>query len=152
MNMQSHATTPERRERHDTIVRVIASGGIRSQADLADALAGLGIEVNQATLSRDLRDLGVLKGPDGWTLPGGVAVDEITAACRQWLRSAEAITNQLVLKTLPGGATPLALALDHQGDRTVAGTIAGDDTVLVICRTPRAAPGLGKTLTARITR
>lgn len=152
MNMHPPTTTPERQERLSAIVRVLGPGGIRNQAELAETLAGLGYEVNQATLSRDLRDLRVVKGPDGWTLPGGAVLDELTSACRQWLEAAEAVQNQLVLRTAPGGATALALALDHAEERSVAGTIAGDDTVLVVCRSARAASALAKSLTARSAR
>lgn len=145
-------THPERRSRHDAILQLLRRGGVRNQHELAEALAADAIEVNQATLSRDLRELGVVKGPDGWVLPGEVAGDELTRACREWLQGAEAVQNQLVLMTVPGGATPLALALDHAQDRGVAGTIAGDDTVLVICRTARAAAGLAKSLLGRLAR
>lgn len=149
---QPQTTTPERQQRHEAVVRLVRRGGIRSQHDLADALRGEGIDVNQATLSRDLRELGVLKGPEGWTLPESIATDELTAACRQWLSGAEAVGNQLVLRTAPGGATPLALALDHAADRHVAGTIAGDDTVLVICRSTRGATTLARALESRLQR
>ena len=137
----------ERRARHDAILQLLRRGGIRNQTELAETLANEGIEVNQATLSRDLRELGVLKGPAGWMLPGGEpAVDELTRACREWLQGAEAVQNLLVLKSSPGGATPLALALDHSDDRGVAGTIAGDDTVLAVCADATKARTLARKL------
>ena len=116
--------------------------------------------VNQATLSRDLRELGIAKGPDGYVLPGtgfdDAEVDPLTRACREWLQDAIPVAHQLVAKTSPGGAHPLALALDQRSaevpDSPIVGTLAGDDTVLMICRTPRAADRLATDLRSRLPR
>jgi transcriptional regulator of arginine metabolism len=146
------SATTIRQQRHDAIRRLVAARPIRSQAELAELLAADGLGANQATLSRDLRELGVAKTPDGYALPGPAAVDDLTRTCREWLAGAEAVAHQLVLRTPPGGAQPLAIGLDVAGLPGVAGTIAGDDTVLVICRTPRAAARLARDLLARIPR
>lgn len=150
--MPSRSPAPTRRQRHASIARWIATRSLRSQAELAELLAGEGIHANQATLSRDLRELGVVKGPDGYALPEPEALDELTRACREWLRSAEAIAQQLVIRTPPGGAQPLAVALDAAAEAGIAGTLAGDDTILVICRSPHAASRLARSLLARIPR
>ena len=148
------ATTSARQLRHEAILRLLASRSVSNQTALAELLAEEGLGANQATLSRDLRELGVLKTPEGYALPDPTAIDDLTRACREWLIGAEAIAHQLVLRTPPGGAAPLSIALDAQADRVdgLAGTIAGDDTVLVICRTPRAASRLCRDLIARLPR
>lgn len=143
----AHST---RRQRHDAIRRLVASRSVRSQAELAELLATEDLGANQATLSRDLRELGIVKGRDGYALPGPEALDDLTRACREWLVAAEAVAHQVVLHTPPGGAQPLAVALDASAQRGVVGTLAGDDTVLVICRAPRAAAALSRSLLGRI--
>ena len=116
--------------------------GSKVAGELADRLEALGLGANQATLSRDLRDMGVVKGPSGYFLPGAptLAVDteaRLRAALRQYLRGVTPAANQVVLRTPPGGAQPLALALDGAAPEKVVGTLAGDDTILVI--TPDAS-------------
>lgn len=150
--MPSTPTTTIRQQRHEAIRRLVATRPVRNQAELAELLAADGLAANQATLSRDLRELGVVKTADGYALPDPAAVDDLTRACREWLRSAEAVAHQLVLHTPPGGAQPLAIALDGADAREIAGTLAGDDTVLVICRTPRGATRLARNLLARLPR
>lgn len=133
--MPTHATKAQRRR---TILKLIRSYAIKSQKELRELLEEDGLMVNQATLSRDLRDLGVVKGPAGYALPGTGATVSATnglgQALRQWLIEAIAVQNQVLLKTPIGGASPLALAIDGAELDTVLGTIAGDDTVLVICQ------------------
>ncbi len=147
--------------RQSALRALVQHRSIRSQAELAELLEAEGLgAVNQATLSRDLRELGIAKGPDGYVLPGA-GLDEpdpdpLTRACREWLQAAIPVAHQLVAKTSPGGAHPLALALDQRSaevpDSPIVGTIAGDDTVLVICRTPRAADRLATDLRSRLPR
>ncbi len=134
-----------REARHQAILRAVRERRIRSQAELQARLARGGLEVNQATLSRDLRAMGVVKSPRGYELPaegGGAAEDSAVAlfqAVSAWLSSARVAQNQIVLRTPPGGASPLAVALDRAGWSRVVGTIAGDDTVLVVCEDARGA-------------
>ncbi len=135
-----------REDRRRAILDLVQQRSVRSQDELRELLEAKGIEVNQATLSRDLRDMGLVKGPAGYAIPAahGAAVaaadpDAGTAiallhAVREWLRSAEVAQNQLVLKTPVGGAQPLAIALDGAELDDVVGTLGGDDTVLVIAR------------------
>lgn len=143
---------PTRTRRHETILALVRGHAIRSQADLQARLAQKGHDVNQGTLSRDLRDLGVRKGPDGYELAQnghGSTPDpaaELLQAVRLSLLDAVRAQNLVVLKTPPGSAQLLALALDAAELGDVVGTIAGDDTVLVICPEERRATRLRREL------
>lgn len=132
-------------QRRALLVELIEAGHGVSQQRLVEALRERGIETTQATLSRDLRLLDAVKGPEGYRVSGD-ALDPYAQAVRQWLRSATAVQNQLVLRTPPGGASPLAVALDAKAPDGWLGTIAGDDTVLVIARSSRAARKLADTM------
>jgi transcriptional regulator of arginine metabolism len=138
--------------RHALIVRVLARGPVRSQSELAAALAAEGLTVTQATLSRDLVELRAvrIRADDGtlvYAVPGeggdrtphtGQDTEQLAARlgrlCAELLVTAEASGNLVVLRTPPGAAQFLASAIDHSVLPTVLGTIAGDDTVLVIAR------------------
>lgn len=138
--------------RHALITRVLEHQPIRSQAELAAALGAEGVNVTQATLSRDLVELRavrtraadgtltyVVPGEGGDRSPIGPEDAEYLAArlarlCAELLVSAEASGNLVVLRTPPGAAQFLASAIDHSVLPPVLGTIAGDDTVLVISR------------------
>jgi transcriptional regulator of arginine metabolism len=136
--------------RHAQITQILGTPGspVRSQEDLARRLAGLGVHVTQATLSRDLVELGAvrLRGPDGslvYALPGepglGALADPAARLARvagELLVTAEASGNLIVLRTPAGAAQLLASAIDHAGWPSVLGTVGGDDTVLVISRDP----------------
>lgn len=144
-------TTDPRTARRQQIFRLIEKHSIKSQAVLSDALEKAGIEVNQATLSRDLRDLGVVKGKNGYELPSTMMQPaanhhSLWHTVNQWMLSATPACNQLVLRTPPGGAQALGLAIDNGNLPEVIGTIAGDDTVLVICANERKAKALARKL------
>lgn len=146
-------TQTDRQQRRDKILQLVARHRITSQAQLQDLLLEANIEVNQATLSRDLRDLLIVKTQHGYQLPGDAAAapaetlqSSLWHAVRTWLRAATAAQNLLVLHTPPGGAQALGLALDKAGLGEVVGTIAGDDTVLVICPSDAKARRLQKQL------
>jgi transcriptional regulator of arginine metabolism len=137
--------------RRQRILHLLERERPRNQADLQHRLAAAGIEVNQATLSRDLRDLGVVKGKDGYELPQAPlspqsAHQSLWHAVHTWLVSARAAQNLAVLRTPAGGAQPLGLALDRAELPGVLGSIAGDDTVLVVCADGARARGLVKKL------
>ncbi|WP_029291151.1 arginine repressor [Cellulomonas sp. HZM] len=149
--------------RHALIGALLTRGTVSSQQQLADLLAAEGVTVTQATLSRDLVELRAVKvrTPSG-TLAYAVPAEgevratpgdaEVLAArlarlCEELLLTAEASGNLVVLRTPPGAAQFLASAIDHSVLPAVLGTIAGDDTVLVIARD--AAPGGGEALAAR---
>jgi transcriptional regulator of arginine metabolism len=157
-----------RAARHRRIVDVLGAHAVRSQNELARLLATDGYVVTQATLSRDLDELGAVRIRDStgqlvYALPseGGdptprPATDDSAVDARlgrllgELLTSAEGSANLVVLRTPPGAAQFLASAIDHAGARGVVadvlGTIAGDDTVLVIGRHPTGGPELAERL------
>ena len=127
--------------RQAVILDLIAGRDVTSQEQLRALLKGRGIDTTQATLSRDIRDLGLVKAAaDGaYRVSVGRPPEsdrEAVArrAIEEYLRSFEQVEQLLVLKTDPGQAQALAIALDRSGLPDVVGTIAGDDTILVICR------------------
>jgi transcriptional regulator of arginine metabolism len=152
--------------RHARIVSLIRDTSVRAQTDLADLLAADGIQVTQATLSRDLEELGAVKvraadGSSAYVIPEDGAAPlraaESTPArlqrlLRELLNQADASGNLVVLRTPPGAAQFLASALDRAGLPEVVGTIAGDDTILVVAREPATASSSGAALAARLTR
>jgi transcriptional regulator of arginine metabolism len=146
-NFAMHTAADSKQRRREAILELLANGTVTSQAELAERLAEREMEVNQATLSRDLRDLRVVKGPEGYRLPleaDAVPTPEgaLVRALRDWLESAAAAQNQVVLRTPPGCAQPLAVAIDDARLEVVVGTLAGDDTVLVIAPDARRARSL----------
>ena len=134
--------------RQRRISELVAGTEVPSQTALAELLATDGVSVTQATLSRDLEDLGVEKVRGRYVLPQdeGHPPSRLLAAeapgprlarlCEELLVSAEATGNLIVLRTPPGAAQLLASALDRADWPDVAGSVAGDDTVLVIVRSP----------------
>jgi transcriptional regulator of arginine metabolism len=150
--MTRSKTTPEttRAGRQARIVAILSSASISSQSELAVRLAGEGIDVTQATLSRDLEELGAVKlrGADGgvgvYIVPEdgspvrGVSggTDRMSRLLGELLVSTDASGNLAVLRTPPGAAHYLASAIDRAALPYVVGTVAGDDTILVIAREP----------------
>jgi transcriptional regulator of arginine metabolism len=126
--------------RHGQILRLIRSQKILTQEQLAQALASLGVNTTQVTLSRDVRELGLVKTPDGYrqaeTGTSGPGIETIAA---EFLWDAVTAQNLLVLKTSPGHASSVAIALDQEDWPEVVGTIAGDDTVLTVTRDTESA-------------
>ncbi len=137
--------------RHAAIRSLISSGEIYSQHELGQLLTHEGIEATQATLSRDLSELGVLKGPVGYQLPGSaVAAPAPDASLARTLRR-ELIAisvggTMVVLKTPQGHGNALAIELDRMRMQGVLGTIAGDDTVFLAASTPISARRIAKEL------
>ncbi|MGL5862255.1 MAG: arginine repressor [Phycicoccus sp.] len=145
--------------RQHRIVEILGSTPVRSQTALLDLLAADGIEVTQATLSRDLVDVGAERVRVGknlvYAVPGEGGDRTVRAAldpeermtrlqsrCHELLVSAECSANLAVLRTPPGAANFLASALDHSGYDGVLGTIAGDDTILVVTSGSARSRGL----------
>jgi transcriptional regulator of arginine metabolism len=155
-----------RASRQARIVALISTREVHSQSELAGMLAHEGVEVTQATLSRDLDELGAVKlrGADGgagrYVVPDdgspvrGVTggTDRLARLLAELLVSADHSGNLAVLRTPPGGAHYLASALDRAALAEVVGTIAGDDTVLVVAREPLDGVGLAELLNALSTR
>ena len=136
--------------RQETIRVVLRQAPPRSQAEMIRRLRGAGIRVTQSTLSRDLRDLGLLKGPGGYreagpqdSGAGGQArLLEMQRMMRSYLTSATRAGNLVVLKTSPGLAHALGVALDRAALPEVAGTVAGDDTLFAAAPDPSRARAL----------
>ncbi len=177
--MSTPATKPARQAK---IAGILASTPVRSQDELVDRLAADGVVVTQATLSRDLDELGAvrLRGPDGalvYALPpehtdgvpagtgapapvppvspqdagplSGLPASVLAAlgkVAADLLLSAEASGNLVVLKTPPGAAQLMASMIDRAGASAVLGTVAGDDTVLVVARDPLGGDALAAAL------
>src|SRR3989442_1373416 len=121
--------------RHDKILQLIKQEPIHTQDDLVKGLRRLGVRATQVTLSRDLHELGVAKTPAGYRVIGEAAISaehELQRATVEFLRDVRRAKNLVILKTSVGGAQPVALALDRENWPEVVGTIAGDDTILVI--------------------
>ena len=130
-------------QRHAVILELVREKRVPSQEVLRELLSERGIEVAQATLSRDIRELGLVKVPDEnggsvYTLPSGVTDPTPTLArlLPSLYLGADGVGNLLVVKTLVGGAQPVAVGIDWEEWPEVLGTIAGDDTILVILRDP----------------
>src|SRR5688572_8125800 len=129
--------------RREAILRVIADGVVRTQEELRRKLAGLGYPVDQGTLSRDVRELGLIKVPglDGEGMryalarsPGMPVSSDPASAVARFARGADWSGNLVVIATEAGNAGPLGIALDRLAWKDVLGTIAGDDTLLVVVR------------------
>jgi transcriptional regulator of arginine metabolism len=126
-----------KRQRHDSIREILAGEKIVSQDELRRKLAARGFTVTQATLSRDIHELHIYKGQNGYAFPADAIEDDDVPDIDDTLRSfgMEVLQakNLLVFITTTGSAQPVAAALDYEDWDEVVGTIAGDDTVLIIC-------------------
>lgn len=134
-----------KRERQTAILETIEAHPVTSQEDLRKLLLRRGWDVTQATLSRDLRELRIARVPT----PEGVryavtdgTIEEARAALDtllpQLFLRIDGVGEMAVLRTIPGGAQPIASALDGEGWADVLGTIGGDDTILIVCRSVQA--------------
>jgi transcriptional regulator of arginine metabolism len=129
-------------DRQGAILRLVQERRLSTQEEVADALRQEGLDAVQATISRDIAQLGLVKvrGEGGrlvYALPGAADLDrlsELTAALRRWAVSLDASANLLVIRTPPGCANALARVIDEARLPDVLGTIAGDDTITVIAR------------------
>jgi transcriptional regulator of arginine metabolism len=131
--------------RHGQILKLIRSEHIWTQEELANALKKVGIQATQVTLSRDIRELRLVKTPDGYA---EMAPEEAGPHCStlaaEFLLDVRAAQNLVVLKTAPGHANSVAVALDNEEWPEVVGTIAGDDTILVIAPDANTAARIRK--------
>jgi len=140
-----------KQQRHTAIRDVLNQASVPSQDELRRRLARRGFHVTQATLSRDIHELRLSKGPAGYALPGnpvdeddsGPGIVEVLGSFGLEVRQA---LNQLVLITTTGSAQPVAAGIDYEDWPEVVGTIAGDDTVFIVCPDERQA----RTLKVRI--
>ena len=139
--------TPKRRQK--TILEIIESREVRSQRQLGNILKSKGCRVTQSTLSRDIMDLGLVKGASGYSAapPNGrepVTARGLSSTLRAFVLDVEAVANQVVVKTTSGGANAAADPLDDAGWREVVGIVAGDDTFLIVARNARQARAVAK--------
>lgn len=134
-----------KRERQTAILEIVDTRAVSSQEDLRKLLLQLGWDVTQATLSRDLRELRLARVPtpqgaryavtDGTIEDSRVALETLLP---QLFLRIDAVSEMIVLRTVPGGAQPIAAALDGEGWPDILGTIGGDDTILIVCRSGSA--------------
>jgi transcriptional regulator of arginine metabolism len=133
--------------RHKAILELLDEGPVPNQDELQRLLHKRGLDAGQATLSRDIRELGLVKTSSGYTLPGREVAGEsdlpsVSRLVREFVTSVRAAQNLLVTKTSVGSAQPVAAALDDEDWPEALGTIAGDDTILIVCEDRRAASRL----------
>jgi len=157
MNIHAHGDILRRR---DEILRIIGQQSVHSQDELLAVLRKHGVRVTQPTLSRDLRELGVAKSPNGYVAPGDLAAvtpiasftprelreERLEQLVRDNVLSAEAAGNMVVIKTPTAAAQPVASAMDTADLDDVLGTVGGDDTIFVALRTPTAAAAFARRL------
>jgi transcriptional regulator of arginine metabolism len=146
--MHIYGMSSVRSERRRWIERVLSDARVVNQQELLERLRDAGVATTQATLSRDLADLGVVKGPDGWRMPDQTSLPptELAPAVRAYLLSVEVGGTMVVLRTRTGHATPLAVELDKTRLEGALGTIAGDDTIFMAARSPANARALARRL------
>jgi transcriptional regulator of arginine metabolism len=143
--------------RRSEILRIVRDHAVHSQEELLVLLRKRGMAVTQPTLSRDLRELGLVKTAEGYVAPESLAPvatlvprqsreQRFEQLVREFLLSADPAVNLVVIRTPPAGAQPLASAIDALGEPEILGTIGGDDTIFVALRTPAAAAGFARRL------
>ena len=126
--------------RQGQILKLIRSKQIATQEELATELKGLGIAATQVTLSRDIRDLRLVKTREGYReLNTEESRPQFSMLASEFLHDVRCAQNLVVLKTAPGHANSVAVALDNEEWPEVVGTVAGDDTILVIVPDSRIA-------------
>jgi transcriptional regulator of arginine metabolism len=153
--MYIHVVADPRDQRLRAIAELIRSQRLASQEELAECLAGLGFKVTQATISRDLEQLEAVKvrrnGQVAYALPGqfdgaATAGPRLETVVRDWVHSVQPAGNLGVIKTPPGSAHLVGVALDRADLPRVVGTICGDDTLFVALETPAQATALAAAL------
>jgi transcriptional regulator of arginine metabolism len=149
MNNSAAAVSTQKTYRQGQILKLITGEPIASQDELRRRLQHMKLSVTQATLSRDLREMQLVKTAAGYKPMAAPSIEAgplsaLARALSEFLSDIRPAGNLLVLKTPPGGAQPLAAAVDSERFPEVAGTIAGDDTVLIIASTPRQRAAVQK--------
>ena len=155
--MHIHAMTDLKHRRQRALTDVIRSDALASQEELVDRLGELGFAVTQATISRDLEQIGAVKvrrgGQLSYALPEAVQSSvgpRLAAVFRDWVRSIEPAGNLVVIKTPPGSAHLVGVVLDQSELPEIVGDICGDDTIFVACRTVAEAEALSAKLISNL--
>ena len=151
-----HGGAAVKAKRQQVILSLVSRERLSSQDEIRTRLHGLGLEATQSTISRDVEELGLARvhDPEGvrYVVPGRGVVPAATGVLRHLLEefalSFTPAENLLVIRTPPGAASALAEGLDRAGVRDVAGTVAGDDTILVVAREGVKARDLERDLRA----
>ncbi len=136
--------------RQNAIRELLGTASISSQDELRRSLLHRGFRVTQATLSRDIHELGLIKTSDGYTLPGNGSrppASPVERLVREFVREVRRAQNLIILKTPPGAAQTVAAALDSANWKELVGTVAGDDTILIISPDKKHADELADRVT-----
>ncbi len=143
---------PDRKRRQEAILSLIRDKAVRNQNELLEGLERAGVSLTQSTLSRELKTLGIGKAPDGRGgyryVAGAAAAEGPLAPVAAFVVSLESAKNFIVVKTPPGNAMGVARAIDEVEWPEIMGTIAGDDTILIIGRSDADAQAVEKRLRA----
>lgn len=131
--------TPTKSARHDAILEMVNRGSAQTQQDIASALARRGMRTTQATISRDIQELGLVRSGRGYRSSAELV--------RELVLSVEVVQPMAVIRTPPGTANLVARRIDEASLPGVAGTVAGDDTIIVVLRKPAAGRALRELLT-----
>jgi transcriptional regulator of arginine metabolism len=132
--------TATKGQRHQAIIALVNRGGVHTQQELAEALARKGLRTTQATISRDIQELGLVRSVRGYR--------SSEALVRELVLSIELVEPVAVIRTPPGTANLVARRIDEAALPGIAGTVAGDDTIIAVLRRPGAGRAL-KNLLAR---
>ncbi|MDE3180011.1 MAG: ArgR family transcriptional regulator [Acidobacteriota bacterium] len=130
--------------RRNQILEILGAKDVTTQSELRGALAQRGIRVTQATVSRDIEELGLVKTREGYHLPGAQETGArpqptLAVVLKEFLREVKLASSLVVVRTHPGNAHTVAVALDSTGWPELAGTVAGDDTIFLATARPRDA-------------
>jgi transcriptional regulator of arginine metabolism len=138
--------------RQGQILNIIRSRQIYTQEELARELVQHGVQTTQVTLSRDIREMGLVKTADGYrTLPSEKSGPELADVIDEYMQDVKVAQNMVVIRTSPGNANTLAVALDNEDLPDVVGTVAGDDTIFVVAPDNESAAALRLKLLELIT-
>ena len=130
--------TATKAERHSAILELINRGSAHTQQEIAAALAKRGVNATQATISRDIQELGLVRSGSGYR--------SSAALVRELVLSVEVVEPMAVIRTPPGTANMVARRIDEAALPGIAGTVAGDDTIFVVLRKPNAGRALKQLL------
>ncbi len=134
--------------RQGRILELIRAKEVYTQYELLEHLKAAGVEATQVTVSRDLHELGLVKTSDGYReMSNGSSARALPTVIREFLREAKPAQNMVVVKTTPGNAMSVARALDLEEWPDVVGTVAGDDTILVVATDSQKAEAIARKLT-----